>query len=876
MLMTKIRYTKLRNKILFKEIIISFFISQFLLSSVLALEPHNPKINHSSKQINSNTIASDRPIIEYAAHNRGNIQLAVGNNGTFGTEGRTIPDPLTGQSIASCVYPKGSEVVFLWVGALWIGAVVGRDTLVSCADEDWYQTYEFWPDPKPAGGFIMRSIDVNSKNYSPNAYSEEDYICYYTDTVTDPGLVQYDPIDQRPHRPLNIKVYQKTMAWSYSYADDFILFDYEIENIGMDDLKEVYIGIFVDGDVWHTTRNGPEGWNDDIVGFDRTHKITTDNGCEYIDTVNIAFTADNDGDPENDSWDYRSALGVVGAKVVRTPSDSLKYSYNWWIMNYGDAARDFGPRQQDSDDDPFRPLLNRLGTPTGDANKYYVLRHEEFDYDLMYTAIDQTSKGWLRPPQFALEYAQGYDARYLLSFGPFNINPGQRLPISFCWVGGEDLHQDANDFKKYFDPLDPDKYYSKLNFNDLAVNAKWASWIYDNPGLDTDGDGFSGKFRVCEDETLYYEGDGVPDFQGASPPPAPQFRIIPEIGKLTVRFNGVETETSKDVFSRLKDFEGYRVYIGRDQRESSYSIIATYDIEDYNKYIYEINIDTTFRLNRNGDTVGFDISRKLGDDIVLKDPPFMIDSLCCLYGDSCMDNSFDPSDYTRTSPFEFGDSLFYFEPQDFNSSIPGLNTDIKKRFPEQSFPSNIDPQLANPDELTEDGYLKYFEYEIVIDNLLPTVEYWVNVTAFDFGSPVADLASLETSVTFGAKTAFPLSSFDEVVEKNLEVYVYPNPYIISDDYSLYGYENRLSNLAAERARRLHFVNLPAKCTIRIFSIDGDLVRELDHDKDQSDPTASVDEWNMITRNTQAVVSGLYYYVIESETDTQIGKFAIIK
>ncbi|MEA1980067.1 MAG: hypothetical protein U9N54_03735, partial [candidate division Zixibacteria bacterium] len=191
---------------LIKKIIISFFISQFLLSSVFALEPNNPKINRSLKQINSNTVASDRPTIEYAAHNRGNIQLAVGNNGTFGTEGRTIPDPLTGQSIASCVYPKGSDIVFLWVGALWIGAVVGRDTLVSCADEDWYQTYEFWPDPKPAGDFIMQSIDVNSENYTPDAYSEEDYICYYTDTVTDQGLVQYDPIDQRPHRPLNIKV----------------------------------------------------------------------------------------------------------------------------------------------------------------------------------------------------------------------------------------------------------------------------------------------------------------------------------------------------------------------------------------------------------------------------------------------------------------------------------------------------------------------------------------------------------------------------------------------------------------------------------------------------------------------------------------------
>jgi hypothetical protein len=37
-----------------------------------------------------------------------------------------------------------------------------------------------------------------------------------------------------------------------------------------------------------------------------------------------------------------------------------------------------------------------------------------------------------------------------------------------------------------------------------------------------------------------------------------------------------------------------------------------------------------------------------------------------------------------------------------------------------------------------------------------------------------------------------------------------------------------------------------------------------------------DSWDFITRNTQDVVSGLYYYVVESAERTQIGKFAIIR
>ena len=82
--------------------------------------------------------------------------------------------------------------------------------------------------------------------------------------------------------------------------------------------------------------------------------------------------------------------------------------------------------------------------------------------------------------------------------------------------------------------------------------------------------------------------------------------------------------------------------------------------------------------------------------------------------------------------------------------------------------------------------------------------------------------------------------------------------------------------APDRSHRIHFANLPARCVIKIYSLDGDLVRELVHDMDPDDPTSSHHEWNLITRNTQLVVTGLYYFVVESAERTQIGKFAIIR
>ena len=205
----------------------------------------------------------ERPVVEWTAHSRGNIQLAIANNGSFGTSGRTIPDPFTGEAIPSCVFPKSSNLVYLWVSAVWIGAVVGRDTLVSVGDEDYYVTNEFWPDVRPFGDIKHASIDPGNQFYSPDAYSEEDIICEYTDTLTDPNLVNPDTRDGRGHRPLQVKVRQRSMAWSYSYAEDFILFDYRVENIGTEKLEEVYLGIWVDGDVWHSSRQGPEGWLDD-------------------------------------------------------------------------------------------------------------------------------------------------------------------------------------------------------------------------------------------------------------------------------------------------------------------------------------------------------------------------------------------------------------------------------------------------------------------------------------------------------------------------------------------------------------------------------------------------------------------------------------
>lgn len=841
-----------------------------VLTPCVNARPANTSYKEDAGQRSRERLAyASEPQVIHTAHGRGNIRLAVANNGTFGTFGQIIPDPFTGEPLPSCEYPRGSDIVFLYIAAIWIGAVVDGDTLVSCGSDDFYLTDEFWPNPPELGGkFKYGSIDINSEYYSPDvvAYSEEDIIAEYYDTETNPSRVGYDNTDGRSHLPLGLKITQRSMAWSYEYADDFILFDFDIKNIGQDRLRKVFIGIWVDGDTWHSSRNTPEGWDDDIAGFYKTHPAPE--GCGFIDTVNIAWHADNDGDGmprENPSqWDYRSATGIVGTRVVRTPSDSLEYSFNWWIWNNSDPSLDFGPRMRSTKERPFRNFGYGLGSPVGDLNKYYVMSQPEFDYDLMWTAKDHSADGWLQPPELADIYARGFDCRYLLSFGPFDIEQGQSLPVTFAWVGGEDFHQAPEDMFAYFDPYNPEIYYDRLNFSNLAINARWASWVYDNPGVDTDGDGYRGKARVCfvdagsdstEVDSMWYEGDGVPDFRGAGPPPAPRIRVIPSLGKLTVRFNGFYSETTKDVFTNRIDFEGYRVYIALDDRPTSFALVRSYDRENYARFVWGVKNS---------------VDQWLQDEV-----PYTIEELQQLYNDP----AFDPLHYTRTDPIDYNNEIAYFLKQDFNKSGLQEPDGIREVYPEAVNPGT-DTSLWQEEDMVFDygeRLPKYYEYEYELENLLPTIPYYIAVTAFDHGSPKSSLKALETKPENSAIEEFPQHSVESVVTNNLEVYVVPNPYRLDGEYLERGFENRMrKGKDEERTRRIHFFNLPEVCRIYIYSLDGDLIRELTHDYPGGGPGSMHDTWDMITRNSQSVVSGLYYWVVESADRSQVGRLAIIK
>jgi hypothetical protein len=802
--------------------------------------------------------ATGVPNTQLRVHKVGNMLMAITNWGFFGSQiDEGFKDPETDLLAPSCEYPAGSGIEYLFQGALWIGAIVEDDTLVSVGADGWQHINEMYPDEAPDGDIEKRSIRPTDANYHPDAVSEADYIAIYTDTLTDRAYVPEDPMDRRPHQPLNIKVLQKSYSWSYKYAEDFILFDFLIHNMGLKSLRKVFMGIYIDADVMHPEVN-PDGFNDDITGFRWTY--TRPDGL--VDTIRTAWIADCDGDPVNNAaFDRASPIAVTGTRVVRTPNPDLQYAFNWWVSEqYNPAQYDWGPMMADN----YRDYgTGGLGTPEGDRNKYYILSNNEFDYDQIYSAMNFVDQGWLPPPasDLARELADGYDTRYLISFGPFNIEPGDSLPITMAYVAGDNFHNKPDDFRNFYDMNNPEPFGNVLDFSDLGLNSTWAAWVYDNPGVDTDGDGIAGDFYIVEDtitgqvDTIYTSGDGKPDFEGPPPPPAPVLRYSAVPGKVTVKWNGQATEQFIDPFSGLEDFEGYRVYMSDDLIKESFALLTSNDLIDYNRFVWDVGKSKWF----------------------LKEVPFSLDSLKALFGED-----FDPMEYdNQDDPFEAPDgTLYYFENSDWNRYFSD-GRGMQKTYQLEIDAGTVTDSIGideYPDNYVHEGdsvYHKYWEYKYEIENLLPSQAKYFAVTAFDFGNPQNDLEPLESSPLSNAIRVFPVYSADQVEEQGIGVSVYPNPYRSDAGYARDGYEG--SDLHPERERRIHFINLPERCTIKIWTTDGDLAREIEHypGGPYSD-TNSKAHWDMISRNTQAIVSGLYIYSIESESGTQIGKLVIIK
>ena len=101
-----------------------------------------------------------------------------------------------------------------------------------------------------------------------------------------------------------------------------------------------------------------------------------------------------------------------------------------------------------------------------------------------------------------------------------------------------------------------------------------------------------------------------------------------------------------------------------------------------------------------------------------------------------------------------------------------------------------------------------------------------------------------------------------------KVRVVPNPYVVkAGEFNFTGDDNKLL-----------FVNLPAYCTLRIFTATGDLIKTIEHQSGSAD-----ESWDQVTEFNQLIASGVYILQVENAKDINkkpvagtIEKFVVIR
>jgi hypothetical protein len=109
---------------------------------------------------------------------------------------------------------------------------------------------------------------------------------------------------------------------------------------------------------------------------------------------------------------------------------------------------------------------------------------------------------------------------------------------------------------------------------------------------------------------------------------------------------------------------------------------------------------------------------------------------------------------------------------------------------------------------------------------------------------------------------------NENVDKNLnDVYVVPNPYV-----GFSASENPGRTQTKRGERELQFRNLPPRCTVRIYTITGELV-----DTIEKDDNGSIAYWNLLSSEGMRISYGVYIFHVDVPgVGEKIGRFGIIK
>lgn len=422
----------------------------------------------------------------------GNIGLTVTNYGTIGNGFLSFPYQ------PSCQYPKNSGIENLFVGGLWIGgskngAIKVTTAAVDVSTANRTEGFEF---TNADGSLILeRSSLQNSPNYRPDAVSHQDFVCDFFDTnLTSGGTVIQN------HTPLGVKVLLETYCYDFNFANNWVILNYKILNIGYRNdtaaIDSIYLGLWCDGVVRNTNLTPPAGTSFYNKGADG-----------YDSTLRMAYEYDYNGDPGfTDTYIGFKLLGINPRPKNQNINDRTKFTI-WQFRNTTDPLY-------------FSPTVDN--DPSQNGGKYQKLH----GYLTINPAPDSINNPSISPPRIDVLRHTPNNRSTLLSYGPIRNEKAESYSLRYIQDTINIVYAVVCAKKYGTDPTTWDSSFQRTNLN---VSANWAQRAYDN-------------------------GYKLP-----SPPDQPILKAIIKDKNVTLYW-AANSERSVDPISNLEDFEGYRIY----------------------------------------------------------------------------------------------------------------------------------------------------------------------------------------------------------------------------------------------------------------------------------------------------------------------------
>ncbi|NOZ61649.1 MAG: hypothetical protein GXO74_08200 [Calditrichaeota bacterium] len=208
------------------------------------------------------------------------------------------------------------------------------------------------------------------------------------------------------------------------------------------------------------------------------------------------------------------------------------------------------------------------------------------------------------------------------------------------------------------------------------------------------------------------------------------------------------------------------------------------------------------------------------------------------------------------------------------STDPPTQIDLLFTPPQESYPNG--GQVRMWEYLTPGSSARTFTWVFSVSWKPDTVISGTDTTIVDEWG-VGNPPSIGDIFTFTTKKPFKDDQFRfqtykpsaKVIQDDdlANIKVVPNPYVISSRTELY------TGSSQWNLHEVRFTHLPPECTIRIYTLTGDLVRTLEH----TSPTYGEERWDLLSKENLEVSFGVYIYVVKTPSGKKrIGKMAVVK